>query len=238
MHCIGGHGALRRVRGPSIAAQAPVDSALARYINSHPRDRQPRAPHAPVRPARQPTRISTRCRSTESHPSTCRARLKPDDPIWRAAQNALYRIAPTMSGPPTTPRSRTRSRTRSGARGQKFPEWALDQAGIDMMMANRIAMGPGLAAAALSLGRVRRSAAPAARHDAAKPRERRTRARCIRAKPSSSSAISRDLNVKALPATLDDYVRTVVESDAAREARERRGRHQVRGRVSAPARLR
>src|SRR5207253_11053005 len=31
-------------------------------------------------------------------------------------------------------------------RGERFPDWALDRAGIDVMLANRVAMGPGLAA--------------------------------------------------------------------------------------------
>ena len=29
-------------------------------------------------------------------------------------------------------------------KGEEFPDWALDQAGIEVMFANRITMGPGL----------------------------------------------------------------------------------------------
>ena len=38
-------------------------------------------------------------------------------------------------------------RTREAAvkeHGDRFPEWVLDKAGIEVMLANRIAMGPGL----------------------------------------------------------------------------------------------
>jgi hypothetical protein len=31
------------------------------------------------------------------------------------------------------------------AQGDKFPAWALDRIGIEVMLANRVAMGPGLA---------------------------------------------------------------------------------------------
>src|SRR6185436_10968488 len=71
-------------------------------------------------------------------------RLKGDDPIWRAAQSALYHIAPDRSGAEYHTALKAAVTNIVRAQGQRFPEWALDQAGIEVMMANRIVMGPGL----------------------------------------------------------------------------------------------
>src|SRR5262249_25890331 len=71
-------------------------------------------------------------------------RVKPDDMIWRAAQAALYNIKVDLTGAPYHTALKAAAAHAIKTRGQSFPDWALDQAGIDIMMANRIAMGPGL----------------------------------------------------------------------------------------------
>ena len=106
------------------------------------------------------------------------------------------------------------------------------------MLANRIALGPGLAAPrfrwiafADPLMLPLDSRDEASRTPDTKslyPREAKLLQRYMR-----------DLKIATLPATLDEYVRTVVNADArASRTRRRRGGDQVRGRVSATARLR
>jgi predicted TIM-barrel fold metal-dependent hydrolase len=106
------------------------------------------------------------------------------------------------------------SLVRAGARaiserGTQFPTWALDQAGIDVMLANRIAMGSGLEgprfrwvsfvdALMLPLD-TRGEAARTPDTRALYPKEGKLLARYLR-----------DLHLIRLPPTLDDYVRTIV----------------------------
>ncbi|MEP6495304.1 MAG: amidohydrolase family protein [bacterium] len=143
-------------------------------------------------------------------------RLKPDDPIWRAAQNALYHIPLDLNGAPYHTALKTAATNAIRSHGQTFPDWALDQAGIDIMMSNRIAMGPGLAAARfrwvsfvdplmLPLD-IRGEASRTPDTKPLYPREARLLQRYLR-----------DLKLASLPATLDDYVRTVVNPTLARQ---------------------
>lgn len=144
------------------------------------------------------------------------SRLEPDDPIWRLAQNALYHVAPSLTGPAYHAALKTAVANTQRAQGQGFPAWALDQAGIDIMMSNRVAMGPGLPpsrfkwiafsdALMLPLD-VRGEAARTPDTRTLYPREAKLLQRYLR-----------DLNRHALPATLDDYVRQVVAPTLAHE---------------------
>ena len=115
----------RRAASPfqrRLAAQAPVDSALARYINSI------RAidNHAhPMRPVAQGAPADTEFDALPLDgipPFDLPNRLKPDDPIWRAAQNALYHIAPDRERPGVPHGAQSRRRQRAArAQGQRFP---------------------------------------------------------------------------------------------------------------------
>jgi predicted TIM-barrel fold metal-dependent hydrolase len=202
--------------GVRVGAQAPVDSALARYINSI------RAidNHAhPMRPILNGAPADTDYDALPLDgipPFDMPTRLKADDPIWRGAQNALYRVKPDATGPAYHATLKARVVNMQRTQGQRFPEWALDQAGIDVMMANRIVLGPGLApprfrwisfvdALMLPLD----LSGEAARTPDTRPlypREARLLQRYLQ-----------DLNVRALPATLDEYVRTVVAPTLARQ---------------------
>jgi predicted TIM-barrel fold metal-dependent hydrolase len=198
------------------AAQTTADSALVRYINSI------RAidDHAhPMRPVASGAPADTEFDALPLDaipPFDMPARLKPDDPIWRSAQDALYRVSPTVTGAAYHAALKTAVLTAQQKQGQRFPEWALDQAGIDVMMANRIALGPGLPATrfkwisfvdALMLPLdVSGEAARTPDTRSLYPREAKLLQRYMR-----------DLNVRALPATLDDYVRTVVVPTLARQ---------------------
>ena len=192
-----------------VGAQAPIDSSLARYINGiraiddHAHPMRPVAPGAPADTDFDALPLDG------IPPFDLPNRLKPDDPIWRLAQNALYRIAPTISGPTYHTALKAAVQSAQRAHGLRFAEWVLDQAGIDVMMSNRIAMGPGLAPPRfrwiafvdplmLPLD-VRGEAALTPDTRPLYPREARLLARYLR-----------DINVRALPATLDGYVSGVV----------------------------
>jgi len=198
-----------------VTAQAPIDSSLARYITSI------RAidSHAhPMRPvvAGAPADTDFDALPLDGIPPfDLPARLRPEDPIWRLAQNALYRIAPTIAGPAYHTALKGAAEDARRTRGGKFPEWVLDQAGIDVMMSNRIAMGSGLSpsrfrwvsfvdALLLPLD-TKGEAARTPDTRPLYPRESKLLGRYLR-----------DLNVKALPATLDEYVKTVVNPTLAR----------------------
>ena len=82
----------------TAVAQAPVDSALARYINGiraiddHAHPMRPIAPGAPADSEYDALPL-------DGIPAFgVPNRLKTDDPIWRAAQQALYKIRPDLAG--------------------------------------------------------------------------------------------------------------------------------------------
>src|SRR5262249_9059412 len=95
-------------------------------------------------------------------------------------------------------------------RAERYPTWVLDQAGIDVMMANRIVLGPGLApprfrwvsfADALMLPLDSRNEA-----------SRTPDTRSLYTKEASLlRRYLRDLGLRAVPASLDDYVAKVVK---------------------------
>ena len=70
--------------------------------------------------------------------------LRANNPAYQDAQRSLYGIGGGDSG---SPQAHVFGQARAGAmqqRGDRFPEWVLDQLHIDVMLANRIAMGAGL----------------------------------------------------------------------------------------------
>ncbi len=196
-------------------AQSTVDPALARYINAiHAID-----DHAhPMRPVAQGAPADTDFDALPLDgipPFDLPARLKPEDPIWRQAQNVLYHIPLTMSG--TTYHSTLKNDVVSAQRtnGLRFPEWALDQANIDVMIANRISVGPGLAPPRFRwLAFVDPLMLPL---DVSGEASRTPDTRPLY--PREAKLLKRymaELNVASLPPTLDEYVRTVVAPTLAR----------------------
>ena len=121
-------------------AQAPVDSSLLAYIASI------RAidVHAhPMRPIPFGAAADSEFDALPLDgipPFPVPHRLSTDDPVWRSAQTALFR-APTAANDSlyrVSLRSVVESTRREHA--EHFPEWTLDAAGIDVMLANRVAM--------------------------------------------------------------------------------------------------
>ena len=197
-------------------AQAPVDSALARYITSIRAIDDHAHPMRPVAPGTPADSEYDALPLDGIPPFDVPNRLKPDDGIWRAAQQALYKIRPDLAGAAYHTALKSAVAKNVSTLGERFPTWVLDQVGIDVMLANRIAMGPGLSAPRFRWiafadplmlpldSRDEASRTPDTR--SLYPREARLLQRYLR-----------DLNVRALPATLDEYVRTVVAPTLARQ---------------------
>ena len=195
----------------ALLAQAPVDSALTVYIAAIRAIDSHAHPMRPIR-AGAPADTDFDALSLDGlAPFGFQHRLTLDDPIWRRAQNALYQ---TASWAPTTDSAYRTALAGTVARavaehGDRFPAWALDQAGIDIMLANRVAMGPGLEAPrfrwvsfvdALMLPLDTRAEAGATPD---------TRALY----PKEATLLKRyllDLHIAKLPSSLDGYVHAVV----------------------------
>lgn len=73
------------------------------------------------------------------------APLRPDNPAWLAAYRALYGYPHTDLSDAHMVELRDAMERVAKEQGEKFPAWVLDQIGTEVLLANRIAMGPGLA---------------------------------------------------------------------------------------------
>ncbi len=100
--------------------------------------------------------------------------------------------------------------------GERFPSWALDQAGIDVMFANRIAVGPGL-----TPPRFRWVAFDDALMLPLDVKGEATRTPDTRSLYPREAALlhryMRDLGVASIPTTLDAYVKTVLTPTLERQ---------------------
>ncbi|MGE5142253.1 MAG: amidohydrolase, partial [Acidobacteriota bacterium] len=118
-------------------AQAPVDSALARYISTIPAIDNHAHPMRPVLQGAPPDTEFDALPLDGIPPFPIPWRLTTAAPVWGRAARALYGKEAGIAS----------ARAKAVAqRGERFPAWALDRAGIDVMLANRIATGPGLEA--------------------------------------------------------------------------------------------
>ncbi|MGE5742869.1 MAG: amidohydrolase [Gemmatimonadota bacterium] len=179
-------------------AQSPVDSGLAAYIAAIRAIDGHAHPMLPVLPG---TPVDTEYDALPLDgipPFPVPWRLTLEAPVWSRAARALY----------GSDSAEARART-VRERGAAFPAWALDRAGIDVMFANRVAMGPGLESprfrwvpfddALLFPLDTRLEAARTPDTRSLYPRETALLRRDLR-----------DLGLDALPATLEAYLATVV----------------------------
>jgi hypothetical protein len=74
------------------------------------------------------------------------ARVRPESPVWITAAKALYGFEGTILDQQGIRSLSGRQQDTLKQKGVNFPAWALDQAGIEVMLGNRVAMGPGLSA--------------------------------------------------------------------------------------------
>ena len=193
----------------SASAQTPVDSALLAHIGSIRAIDVHAHPMRPVPRGAPPDTEFDALPLDGIPPFPVPHRLTLDDPIWRSGQDALFR-APSA---PTDSVYRAGLRAAVEAKrlqhGEHFPEWVLDTIGIEVMLANRIAMGAGLSAPRfrwvpfadplLFPLDTRAEAARTPDTRALYPKEAALLKRYLR-----------ELGVSRLPPTLDAYARTVV----------------------------
>lgn len=200
----------------SARAQVPIDSALARYIDGIRAIDSHAHPMRPI-PAGAPADTEFDALPLDRIPAfDLPHRLKPDDPIWRSAQSTLYHVAPQTSGDAYHAALKNAVTSAQRSQGQRFAEWALDRAGIEVMMANRIALGPGLAPPRFRWvsfvdpllfpldvsGEASRTPDTRSLY----PREAKLLQRYLR-----------ELGLRTLPPLLDEYVRAVVAPTLARQ---------------------
>jgi uncharacterized protein len=191
------------------AAQAPVDSTLAAYIAGIRAIDTHAHPMRPVLAGAPPDTEYDALPLDGIPPFGFQHRLSLDDPIWRRAQEVLYHVPSASSDSAYRDSLRSIVARVRAERGAHFPEWALDQAGVDIMLANRVAMGPGLARP-----RFRWVSFVDALMLPLDTRGEATRTPDTRVLyPKEATLLRRylrDLQVAQLPPTLDDYVREVV----------------------------
>ena len=72
--------------------------------------------------------------------------LRPESPVWIAAYKALYKYPHSDLNDAHVKELRSSMQGVAKREGSNFPTWVLDQAGTEVLLANRIGMGPGLAA--------------------------------------------------------------------------------------------
>lgn len=195
--------------GHTARAQTPVDSGIASYIDGIKAIDSHAHPMLPVAPGAPPDTEYDALPLDGVPPFPLQARLRPDNPEWRDAQRALYGVTSTDTGDAYRDALASAQRNVAQREGDRFPSWALDQAGIDVMMANRIALGPGLAPP-----RFRWVAFDDAlmlpldtRGEAARTPDTRS------LYPKETKLLRRylhDLGLATLPRSLDDYVARVV----------------------------
>ena len=196
-------------------AQAPIDSSLSAFI-------------AKIRAVDNHTHANTVVPAdSESDalpldgllPFPLAIRLRPDSPPWIAAYRAMYGYKYDDLSDAHMTELRATMKNIAREQGSRFPAWALVRIGTEVMIANRIALGPGLApprfrwasyvdALILPLSTsAERAATPDYR--ALYPLEERLLHRYMA-----------DLHITKLPPTLDAYLRTVVTPTLERQRKE------------------
>jgi hypothetical protein len=143
-------------------------------------------------------------------------RLRPDDPVWLAAYRGLYGYPHADLNEAHRAELRSTMQRVAREQGDKFPAWVLDHIGTETMLANRVAMGPGLAPPRfLWVSYVDPLMLPlSTRAEAAITPDR------VKLYPLEDRLLRRyleDLGIARLPATLDGYLRTVVTPTLERQ---------------------
>ncbi|HKW10777.1 MAG TPA: amidohydrolase family protein [Gemmatimonadaceae bacterium] len=204
-----------------VAAQTPVDSALVTYIASIRAIDNHAHPMRPVRDGAPADSEFDALPLDGIPPFPLPWRLRLDNPEWRAAQTALFDISTSGAGTDDAFRTALHARRAEElkSRGDDYPAWVLDRAGIDVMLANRIALGPGLAPPRFRW--VAFDDALLFPIDTRSEAERTPDTRSLYPKEQTLlRRYMRELNVTKLPATLDGYVANVLRPTLVRQHRE------------------
>ena len=137
------------------------------------------------------------------------APLLPTSPNWLAAYKTLYKYPHDDLSDAHMNELRATMKDVAKAQGDKFPTWVLDQVGTEVMLANRVAMGPGLSAPRfrwVSFADPLLLPLPTTAEAATTPDRQKLF-------PMEDKLLQRylsDLKVASRPATLDAYLKTVV----------------------------
>jgi predicted TIM-barrel fold metal-dependent hydrolase len=129
--------------GPGRGAMA-VDPGLARTIAGIRAIDNHAHPMRPVPPGAPPDTEYDALPLDKIPPFPLPWRLTLASPVWSRAAGALYGPAAADTDAAGRKALETARDSTLRALGPGFPDWALDEAGIQVMFANRIAMGPGL----------------------------------------------------------------------------------------------
>ncbi len=194
-----------------LAAQAPVDSGLVAFIagiravdnHAHPNSVAPADSEYDALPL-------------DGIPvSPWPTRIRPENPEWIAAYRAVYGYAYSDLSAAHLAELRATMQRVAREQGDRFPEWALDRMGTEVMLANRVALGPGQSPPrfrwvafddALMLPLDTRAERVTPDRRVLYPLEERLLHRYLS-----------ELGVARLPTTLDGYVRVVVTPTLERQ---------------------
>jgi uncharacterized protein len=200
-------------------AQSPIDSSLQTYINgikavdNHAHPLLPSVPGAPADTDNDALPL------TGVPPFPMPDGLDPANPRWISAWRALYGYTFEDASDAHVKQLVAAKADLARRQGKELADWALDRMGTDVMLGNRVVMGPGLEpprfrwvsfvdALLFPLNTTREAAAtPDTRM--LYPREERLLRRYLG-----------DLHVAALPGTLDAYIATVVTPTLERMKRD------------------
>jgi hypothetical protein len=197
------------VLAAGAGAQAPVDSALVSYISGIRAIDSHAHPMLPLPPGAAPDSEYDALPLGELPAFPLPWRFRAENPEWRTVQNAMYGVSLSDTGAAYRDALHKAVSRIAQQQGEHFPEWALDKIGTDIMLANRIVLGPGLASPRfrwVSFGDALMfpldTRAEAARTPDTRPLY-----------PKEADLLRRymhDLDVSALPRTLDAYVTMIV----------------------------
>jgi uncharacterized protein len=125
-------------------SQTPVDSAIATYIASIRAIDNHAHPMRPL-PRTAPPDTEFDALPLDGIPAFASPwRLRVENPEWLAAQRALFDVPSSVTDDRARAAVRDARAHELRERGDRYPAWVLDRAGIDVMLANRIVLGAGL----------------------------------------------------------------------------------------------
>jgi len=198
------------------SAQGPVDSALVAYIASIRAIDNHAHPMRPVQAGAPADSEFDALPLDGIPPFPLPWRLRLENPEWRTAQSALFGIPNNGSDDAFRATLHARRAQELRARRDGYPAWVLDRAGIDVMLANRIAVGQGL-----QPPRFRWVAFADALMLPLDTRGEGARSPDTRSLYAKEQVLLRrylrDLNLVRLPPTLDEYVSRVVRPTLERQ---------------------
>jgi hypothetical protein len=194
---------------PRAAAQESVDSELVAYIAGIKAVDSHAHPMRPIPGGAPPDTEYDALPLSGIPPFPLPWRLRAENPEWRAAQHALYGVSLADTGASYRAALLAAVGRIQRQQGEHFPDWVLDQIGTDVMLANRIALGPGLEPPRFRwVSFVDALMLPLDTHaEAARTPDTRS------LYPLEATLLRRylhDLGIARLPGTLDSYVATVV----------------------------